>query len=154
MIYTDDKIEEILYRENIKIPSFSHRVSAFIIDIFLVVLITWGVYINFLSTSSSDIQTKIYSIQKLILIYFFLELSYEVICLRYLSASIGKMIFGIKVISLLDLDRPVLKTIFQRSTLKVFEEIFGFVLFIFAIDNRFYRGLHDKVSKTLVVSDR
>ncbi|PAF53492.1 hypothetical protein BKH42_05435 [Helicobacter sp. 13S00482-2] len=154
MFYTDEKIEEILYRENIKIASLSHRIAAFIVDVSLVAFLSWGIYINFLITSSDDIQSKIYSIEKLILVYFILNFIYQSLSLRFFSASIGKVIFGLKVISLLDLDRPMLKAIFKRSVLKVFEELLGFVLLIFAIDDKFYRAIHDRLSRTLVVSDR
>lgn len=154
VIYSDDKIEEILYRENLKIPPISQRIWAFGIDIILVVLLTWGVYINLLSASSGDIVSKIYSIQKLILTYFLLGFFYEVVMIRFFNASIGKMIFGHRIISLQTLDIPLFKTILQRSALKILEEIFGFVLFIFAIDNSFHRGIHDRFSKTIVILER
>lgn len=154
VVYSDDKIEEILYRENLKIPPISQRIWAFGIDIILVVLLTWGVYINLLSASSGDIVSKIYSIQKLILTYFLLGFFYEVVMIRFFNASIGKMIFGHRIISLQTLDIPLFKTILQRSALKILEEIFGFVLFIFAIDNSFHRGIHDRFSKTIVILER
>lgn len=154
VVYSDDKIEEIFYRENLKIPPISQRIWAFGIDIILVVLLTWGVYINLLSASSGDIVSKIYSIQKLILTYFLLGFFYEVVMIRFFNASIGKMIFGHRIISLQTLDIPLFKTILQRSALKILEEIFGFVLFIFAIDNSFHRGIHDRFSKTIVILER
>lgn len=154
MVYSDDKIEEILYRESLKIPPISQRIWAFGIDIVLIIFLTWGVYVNFLSASSTDIVSKIYSIQKLILTYFLLGFFYEVVMIRFFNASIGKMIFGHKIISLQTLDIPLLNTILQRSVLKIFEEILGFVLFIFAIDNSLHRGIHDKISKTIVILER
>lgn len=154
MVYSDEKIEEIFYREKLKIPPLLERIWAFGIDIILVVFVTWAVYVNFLSSSSADIASKIYSIQKLILTYFLLGFFYEVAMIRFFDASIGKMIFGHKIISVQTLDVPVLKVIMQRSILKIFEEIFGFVLFIFAIDDVFHRGIHDRFSKTIVILER
>lgn len=149
----DDKIEEILYRENLNIPPFSYRLGAFLIDIIFLIFVVWGICFNLLKTPSNIISELIF-IQKVVFVFFILTFLYEICSCMLLSASIGKIIFGLRIISLQTLDKPQFIECLYRSITKTIEIILGFVLFAFVFDNKFFRGIHDRVSKTIVIGKK
>lgn len=151
MIWTDEKIEELLYRENLVIPPLSYRLGSFFVDSIFIVFVSWGFCASFLASDLSGIEAKIFFIQKIFFFTFCFSLFYEICFVYFYGVSLGKLLFKLKIISLKTLDTPVFSEVLQRAWLKVFGEFIGWVLFIFALDNKFFRALHDKISKTIVV---
>lgn len=151
MSWTDEKIEELLYRENLVIPPLSYRLGSFLVDFIFIVFVSWGFCASFLASDLSGVEAKIFFIQKIFFFTFCFSLLYEICFIYFYGVSLGKILFKLKIISLKTLDTPIFSEVLQRSWLKVFEEFIGWVLFIFTLDNKFFRAPHDKISETIVV---
>ncbi|PAF41816.1 RDD family protein [Helicobacter sp. 11S03491-1] len=154
MIWTDDKIEEMLYREDLSIALFSHRVGAFLIDILVISFLVVGFCLNFLSLPSETVEAEIFFIQKIIFLIFIFSFVYEVLFMKLFGATFGKIIFRLKVVLIQTLDKPNFKVILQRCFIKVIEQMMCCVLFVFALDDKFLRTFHDRFNKTIVISMR
>ncbi|PAF41411.1 RDD family protein [Helicobacter sp. 11S02596-1] len=152
MNINDEKIEEILFRENLNIPPFSHRVGAFLVDILLVGCLVWVLCDYFFLKKATTIEAKIFFIQKFIFFIFIFIFLYDFFFLYFLGASLGKIIFKMKIISILSLDKPSLKMALVRCFIKTLEIMACFLPFIFTIKDKFLRTFHDKLPKTIVIS--
>ncbi|PAF48574.1 hypothetical protein BKH46_01355 [Helicobacter sp. 12S02634-8] len=154
MNWSDEKIEALLFREDLHIASFSHRAGAFLFDIFLVLGLTWSylsVFYPHLATLNT-IEAKIFWIQRFVFFYFILFILYDFFLMFFFGSTLGKVIFKLRVLSLASLDRPSLKILLARSLMKTLGEIAFFLPFIFVFDDRFLRAVYDKFLKTIVVS--
>lgn len=151
MNLTDEKLEEILFRENLSIASFSHRAGAFFIDILIAGCLSWAFCCYFFSGKISTIETKIFFIQNFIFFIFIFHFFYELFFVSFFGASLGKMIFKLKIISVLSLDKPSFEIVLARCFIKILETIACFLPFIFAFKDKFLRAIHDKLSRTIVI---
>jgi len=124
-----------------KYAGFGVRLSAFIIDSAIYMLIAYLIWGNqVVNTSDGGIYIGLKSWQMIVpLLYFFLNW-------LILSSSIGKLIFGLKIINE-EGNRINIKEIGLRLLMYIFM-IIG-VCFLFA--NKKRQTLHDIVAKTFVV---
>lgn len=149
MIWTDEKIEELLYREGLVVAPLFYRLGSFFVDFIFVVLL--GFCVCFLTSDFNSVEAQIFFIQKVFFSICCFSLIYEIFFVYFYGSSLGKMLFKLRVVSLKTLDTPIFKDALRRSWLKTFEESIGWILFIFVFDNKFFRSLHDRFSKTIVI---
>lgn len=84
-------------------------------------------------------------------IYIGLEIIYYFISVYFYGATIGQIIFRMRIVDVRRFDKPTLHVCMKRALTKC---IFGAVLyvgFIVAFVDRFRRALHDRMSDTIVV---
>lgn len=152
----NEKIQNLLERENLELANLGARFLAYLFDCFLVffvcVLISW----NDIALLFSEINTDSLSLVKKLLwqgfwLYVFLFLCYEVLLVSLYGATLGKMIVKIRIISVEFVDKPSVLRTFCRTIFKCLGALFLYVGFIIAFDERFRRALHDIVPKTLVI---
>lgn len=175
-----DRLENDLFRENIKIASLSVRIGAYLID---VILLSLTITLFFSQAQQEKliiaIETtkKTYSLQTTtqnnseilenmrkaakdalettliyMAIYIGLEIVYFFFFVYFYGATIGQIILRIRVIDSYRFDKPTLHVCMKRALTKC---IFGSVLyvgFIVAFVDRYYRALHDRMSNTIVVA--
>lgn len=149
MSWTDEKIEELLYREGLVIAPLFHRLGSYFVDSIFVILL--GFFVCLLTSDLNSVEAQIFFIQKIFFSISCFSLLYEIFFVYFYGSSLGKMLFKLRVVSLKTLDTPIFKDVLRRSLLKAFEGSIGWILLIFVFDNKFFRALHDRFSKTIVV---
>lgn len=146
-------LEEKLYRENIKLASFKSRFFAFVIDKFLisfiVLLIYWG---NFSSIGHDYFALRNF-IAQLVGQIILLSIAYECVFLLLYGATLGKIVFKIRVVSISLLDSPTLFVALVRSSLKVISENLLYVPYALVFFSSFSQTLHDYMAKTIVIQN-
>ncbi|PAF51559.1 RDD family protein [Helicobacter sp. 13S00477-4] len=152
MLFSDEKIEEILFREGLTLSSFTQRLSAFLIDLLFIFFLVWGFCYGFFGEYVKNIESKIIFIQKFLFLFFMFQFFYELFFILFFGATLGKMIVGIKVISVQTLDKPNFISILMRCFIKIVQEGVCCTLFIFALNDKFLRPFYDKWGRMLVIS--
>ncbi|MDU7692845.1 MAG: RDD family protein [Helicobacter sp.] len=147
------KIQEILFREDLKIASFWKRFGAFLLDDFLLSLVLFLIFYSRFA-SANDMEAILSTASDLALYVVILRFIYHAGFTFFYGASIGKMIFGIKIISLKTLDRPDLLDSLVRSFFKELGGNLFYVTYFFAIGDTFMRTLHDRIVKSIVIDIR
>lgn len=147
---TNEKIEEILFREGLKIGALWRRMLAFIADDVLLSLL----FIAFYVRDFQDLERVIIALSNAAIFLVFLRFFYHSIFTFLYGASLGKMIFGIKIVTISTLDRPNFLDSFVRSFFKELGTILFYATYFFAFFDPFFRTLHDRIVKTIVIQSR
>ncbi|WP_104697643.1 MULTISPECIES: RDD family protein [unclassified Helicobacter] len=152
MYISDTKIEEIVYRENLKVAPIGRRILAYLIDEFLILSIS---YLVFRVTINFDYFQYSNYLDFLILackVWLFVRGFYYFIFVLFCGVSIGKILTKIRVVMIDTLDSPDLLFSLVRILIKELGTFFLFSTYFFAFDNNLVRTLHDRVAKTIVVT--
>ena len=144
---SNEKLEEILYRENIELAPIYKRALAFFIDW---LVLTFAVYLIFIFMGYSE-----YTYQNItssdIAITSFIFVAYPALFVFLYGATLGKLACRIRIISIDTLDSPTpFLSIIRSISLFIGSNLF-FITFLFAFSDMFKRTLHDMIAKTIVV---
>lgn len=153
----DEKLLEILERENLKIADRSLRILAWFIDVFLLSFIFALIHMDTLSQMSDSSGNVDYeSVRAFVMAFtwqvWILKISYDTFFVWYYGSSIGKIICKIKVVSVDLFDKPSLISALLRACGKYVGESLLFITYVFGFADRFVRTLHDRIAKTLVIA--
>lgn len=151
------KIQELLERENLHLAPIPMRALAWFIDMLLL-----GIVFTFLEGNSiahlSDSQGNInYAAMREFMadaVYqvWALKIGYDTIFIWRNGASVGKMLCKIRVVSLDLVDNPSFTASLLRAVGKYLGESLLFITYVFGVSDMFYRTLHDRLAKTLVIT--
>jgi uncharacterized RDD family membrane protein YckC len=148
---TDEEIIEKFERENITLATIASRFFAYVIDELLVSFLFIMIYIDYMPESAS-VEDTIYMINSLFIYVVLLKIAYQTFFVMMYGATIGKILLKIKVISIQDLENPSFLSSFNRALMRVINESFFYIGFIWGLFNPKKETLHDKIGKTLVVN--
>lgn len=146
-----EKIEEILAREEIEVAPYWKRIIAHVIDDLLLSMIIVGIYWDSIVQNADDIEVLLQMISSSFLILYGIRILYHWLFVQFYGATIGKIVVKIRVIELGLLDNPSLKQALIRSLLRLLNEILMYLPFLYILINSLNRGLHDIAADTLVV---
>lgn len=152
----DEKLADLLERENLQVADKSMRILAWFIDVFLLSFIFGLIHIDTLrAISDSNGNVEYENLRAFIITYSYqmwiLKISYDGLFVWYYGSSIGKIICKMRVISVDLLDKPSLVVSLVRALGKYIGENLLFITYLFGLGDVFVRTLHDRVAKTLVV---
>lgn len=153
----DEKLLEILERENLRIADRSLRILAWFIDVFLLSFIFALIHLDTLSQMSDSSGNVDYeSVRAFVMAFtwqvWILKISYDTFFVWYYGSSIGKIICKIKVVSVDLFDKPSLISALLRACGKYVGESLLFITYVFGFADRLVRTLHDRIAKTLVIA--
>lgn len=153
----DEKLLEILERENLKIADRSLRILAWFIDVFLLSFIFALIHLDTLSQMSDSSGNVDYeSVRAFVMAFtwqvWILKISYDTFFVWYYGSSIGKIICKIKVVSVDLFDKPSFISALLRACGKYVGESLLFITYVFGFADGFVRTLHDRIAKTLVIA--
>ena len=153
----DEKIQELLDRENLKLADTGSRALAWLLDNVLLSLIFTLIHLTTLQ-NLSDAQGNV---DYMMLREFMLENGWQAYCLKIAydtlfvwlyGASLGKMLFKVRIITLGLVDKPNFIESLLRSFGKFVGEGLFFITYFFAFGDEFRRTLHDRLVKTLAIA--
>lgn len=153
----DEKIQDLIDRENLKIASLDMRALAWFVDFFLLSLVFTCIY-----TSVGNLSDEQGLIDYEVLRTFVVSYVWQMCCLRviydsffiwFYGASLGKILFKMRVVTIDLVDKPCLKDCLLRSLGKMIGEVLLLVTDVFAFGDTFKRALHDRLAKTLVITN-
>ncbi len=147
---TEAEVIEKFERENITLASFPKRFFAYIIDEVLVSFLFVMIYIGSIK-ESQNVEETINMINGLVLYIMILKVIYQTFFVWMYGATLGKIFMKIKVISINDLENPLLIYALNRSTVRIISESIFYLGFIWAFMNPKRESWHDKAGRTLVV---
>ena len=154
----DERIEETLDREDIQIASLDKRFFAFIVDALLIAtlasIINIETIVQLNTQGFRDTIQALNAIPMLFLQIFALGFFYQGLFTFWYGASLGKMLFKIQVISIDMLDSPSLLRSFTRAFLREFSQVIYYIPFVFAGGDNFKRTLYDRITHTIVISQK
>ncbi|WP_104636760.1 RDD family protein [Helicobacter felis] len=142
------KLEETIYKERLVLAPWWCRVGAYGVDMLLVGLMAWDFNTRWLDALHLGFLLHTHAFLRYILLYTFLHLCYEGICMGCFWASVGKLVFHLRVVSLKSLDRPTFSERLKRFALK---ELALLCPFFYLSMDKFQRTFHDRGAKTLII---
>lgn len=150
------KIRELLERENLTLAPLYLRALAWLVDMLLL-----GVVFALLEGDSmahlSDAHGNVnYAAMREFMLgaayqVLALKIGYDTIFIWRNGASVGKMLCKIRVVSLGLVDNPSFFAALLRAGGKYLGESLLFITYIFGAGDEFYRTLHDRLARTLVI---
>ncbi len=146
----NDKITQMIQRENVTLSSFRSRSLAFVIDELLIsvlfMFIVWDTITNLASSEQLIVFINSNAWQII-----FLKIIYHTFFIWMYGATLGKMALKIKVVSIDLLDNPTLAFALLRSIARIFSETIFYMGFIWAYFDKHRQTWQDKISHTLVI---
>lgn len=146
-----EKIEEILAREEIEVAPYWKRIIAHIIDDLLLSMMIIGIYWESIMQNTDDVEVLLQIISSSFLILYGIRILYHWLFVQFYGATIGKIVVKIRVIELGLLDNPSWSQALIRSSLRLLSEVLMYLPFLYLLINSLKRGLHDIAANTLVV---
>lgn len=147
----DEKIIEKFERENISLASIPKRVGAFCVDEMVVSLLFMFAYSSQFENATTIEQT-INLTNNLILQVILLRIIYQSFFVWMYGATLGKMLFKIRVLSVDLLDNPNFVMSFIRAFVRIVSELVMYLGFFWAFSNPKKETWHDKAAGTLVIN--
>ncbi|MCI7485789.1 MAG: RDD family protein [Helicobacter sp.] len=151
----DTKIQNLLEREDLHLASLGARSLAYCFDFFLVffvfLFLFWDSFVAFGALGDSVSAARGFA-TSFLLEYLACNLIYEVLFTMLYGATLGKIVLKIRIISIDYVDNPGFKSALLRAVLKYLGSNFFYVTYIMAFGDKYKRSLHDRISKTLVIS--
>lgn len=146
-------LEEKLYRENLELARVEKRILAFIVDKFIISFVFVVIYWDKFAQVGGDYYATIKIVETVFLQFLILNLVYETAFSMFYGATLGKILFKIKILSVDLLDHPQLFQALLRALLKMVGEILFYAPYLFAFLTPFKQALHDYFAKTIVVDN-
>ena len=147
----NEKVEEILYRENLKVASFQKRVFAYLIDDVLISLLFFVMFFGSFYQVAGDREALISLVGTNFLYLVLLRGAYQSLFTYFYGASIGKILLKIRVVEIDTLDNPNWLNAIVRSFFRELGQSLFYITFFFALNDAFVRTLHDRIVKTIVI---
>jgi len=152
----ETKIAQLLEREGLTLASIQTRILAYVLDVCII-----SVAVSFLFWEELlAVQIKLDSgnvpkdmMIELLLWVFAFCMVYEVVFSMLYGATLGKVVMKIRIISIDFADKPSFLQSFVRALLKYIGSNIFYLSYLSAFDDEFRRALHDKIPKTLVISN-
>ncbi len=148
----ENKIQSLLEREDLELASLKARFLAYVLDYFLVSFLFLFLIWDFVASVQGDIAKSTQIFLQFSPLYILCNLSYEVIFIHFYGATLGKILFKVRVVSVDYVDNPSFLISFVRTILKLIGSKLFYITYIFAFDDTFKRTLHDRLAKTIVIS--
>ncbi len=145
-------LEETFAREGLKSPTMYRRMLAYMIDDLLISLIIVVSLWESLALQGNDPEAMIAVINSAVLEVIALKFAYHWIFTALYGASLGKMLLKIRVISIDTLDNPSFLHAASRAIFRVLSEILFYIPMLVALIDPHARTLHDRFSRTVVIS--
>lgn len=150
----NEKIQNLLVRENLRLAPLDKRVLAWLIDTCLLVCLLMGVHFGLFKQNlhAMDYTTlRAFALDCLWQMWM-LKVLYDSILVWCYGASVGKIICKIHIVTIGLVDRPNFLESFIRAVLKSTGEALMCITYIFAFGDSFSQTLHDRYVKTLVLA--
>ena len=146
----DEELENLLYREEMKLASIKKRSMAFFIDemllSFILLIALWDSFVD-----AKTVEEVIYVTNTFVLEYMAMKIFYQAFFVMQYGATVGKIIMKIRVIEIKTLNNPSVISALNRGIFRVISEMIFYLGFLWGILDPSRQAWHDKTAKTLVV---
>lgn len=150
----NEKIQNLLARENLRLVPLDRRVLAWLIDTCLLVCLLLGIHFGLFDKNlyrMDYISLRAFLLDCLWQMWIF-KVVYDSILLYCYGASVGKIICKIRVVTIGLVDKPSFLESLIRAVIKTTGEALMCITYIFAFGDSFAQTLHDRYVKTLVLA--
>ncbi|WP_394960413.1 RDD family protein [uncultured Helicobacter sp.] len=152
----DTKIEQLLDREGFTLAPLQARILAYVLDICIISVVVsfmfWEELAALQIALDSGKDLKDTAIALLWWVFVFCMV-YEMLFSMLYGATLGKVVMKIRIISIDFVDKPTFVQALVRALLKYIGSNVFYLTYLPAFDDVFRRALHDKIPKTLVISN-
>ncbi len=147
----EEQIIEKFQKQNLSLASLQKRAGAFFVDECILSVLFIIIYFDKFTLASSQEQ-MLGLINMLLWQLIILKVIYQSFFVWMYGASLGKMVFKIKIISINTAQNPDIFASFLRANIRILSEWFFYIGYIWAYFNPARQTIHDKFSKTLVIN--
>lgn len=148
---TNEDLIEKIERENITLAPLKERTIAYFIDELLISVLFILIYLD---DFSGNTEETIQMINSLTLYVLLLKIMYHSFFVWMYGATLGKIFVKIRVVSIVDLEKPTLFFAISRAMVRIISELLFYLGFLWAILNPKRETWHDKIASTLVINAR
>lgn len=151
----ETKLQNLLDRENLSIAPMQKRAFAWLLDSILISIVFMLIYSDDfakISANATNYDALILFIQLKTWQISLLKIIYDSVFIYLYGASLGKMAFKIRTISIDLVDNPTLFNSIIRAVSKFLGESIFFITYFFAFADKFNLALHDRIAKSIVIS--
>ncbi len=142
-------LEYRLFKEELRLASIPKRALAFVVDKILLALIVLAAMGN--KFDGKDFEGVIVALNQTLVFTTAVEIAYQTIFTMLYGATVGKMIFKVKVVDIQLIDNPSFGAALLRASVKFLGEALFYIGFIWALFDPFKQAWHDKFAKTMVI---
>ena len=150
-MYNEEKILDILSRENLVVSSTKARVFSMIIDDIVVSVLFFLIFADKIANVSTYEEIVIFVNFNFVFIAV-LKIIYQAFFVWMYGATLGKIVMKIRVISVDYIDKPNFQASLIRAVIRIVSELFFYLGFIWALFYPLKQTWHDKVARTAVVN--
>jgi uncharacterized RDD family membrane protein YckC len=147
----DERIENLLDREELTLAPVFKRFIAFIIDNFIMsvlfIIIIWNSFAKVTTTVEMIAVTNSF-----ILEYIVLKVIYHTLFVFMYGASLGKMVVKIRIIEIKTLQKPSFWSALNRASFRILSEMIFYLGFLWGVLSPSKQAWHDLSAGTLVVN--
>lgn len=147
----NEEIENMLHREDLALADIKKRAAAFMIDEMLLSLLLVIAMSNSFS-NAKNIEEIIALTNNVMLEYLLIKIIYQTFFVMQYGATIGKIIFKIRVIEIVTLQNPSFGCALNRAIFRIISEMMFYLGFLWGAMDSSRQTWHDKTAKTLVIN--
>ncbi len=148
---SEEEIIEKLERENITLASISKRAWAYTIDEILISVLFMFIYMGRIPPQATP-EEVIALLNGMFSYVILLKIIYQAFFVWMYGATLGKIFMKIKIVSVLDLEKPNIFQSINRAIIRIVSESLFYIGFLWAYANPKRETWHDKIAKTLVIN--
>lgn len=146
----EEELIEHFERENIALATIAKRAMAYMLDEVIIAFLFMLIYWNQFQNTTTPEQTVMLA-NSMFLYVIVLKIIYHFFFVWVYGATLGKMAFKIRVISVKDVANPSFGYALFRSFMRIVSESIFYLGFLWGMLNPKRETWHDKLAKTLVV---
>ncbi|RAX58831.1 hypothetical protein CCZ01_01150 [Helicobacter monodelphidis] len=153
----NERLEETLEREGLKVPTIQKRFLAYVIDdLFLSLAILAFLWSDIQAIKSHqslvDGLAVVALLTKAMPTIIFVQFVYHWLLIAFLGSTLGKMFCQIRVVDITMLDHPNIFRAAVRSALRLCSAALYYIPFLSIFTDSFKRGLHDRLAHSVAIS--
>ena len=146
-----EKIQNILHREELTLAPIKKRAMAFFIDeMLLSLLLIFALWDSF--SQAKTMEEMIQLTNSFVLEYMMMKIIYQAFFVMQYGATLGKIVMKIRVIEIKTLDNPNVISSLNRAIFRIISEMLFYLGFLWGMMEPLRRTWHDYTAKTLVVN--
>ena len=147
-----EELQELLYRENIKLASVSKRAIAFMIDELLLSLVFVIALFDSISSVKDSLE-MIEAIESSTFYFAIAKIAYQTFFTYKYGGSLGKIYMKIKVVDINSLEYLDFFSSLNRAVVRIISEMFFYLGFLWGVLNPTRQTWHDLIAKSIVIEN-
>ncbi|MDR1614186.1 MAG: RDD family protein [Campylobacteraceae bacterium] len=150
---TEEELIKKFESENITLSPLYKRAAAYIIDEIVITFFIFFAFSDVLQTADAQNNEALFmAVQYLAPYIILMKIIYQAFFVWMYGATVGKIAMKIRIISIIDGQKPTMLFSFVRANTRIISEAIFFIGFLWALQNFKKQTWEDITARTLVIN--